>query len=68
MHSIYLVLGTALADQFCLFPNNILSRQFALRSKAQALALLAVPANLRVSITKADDKERLVFGGLQKIM
>ena len=27
MHSIYLVLG----DQFCLFPNNILSRQFALR-------------------------------------
>ena len=58
MHSIYLVLG----DQFCLFPNNILSRQFALRRPKRA----AVPANLRVSITKADDKERLVFGGLQK--
>ena len=59
MHSIYLVLG----DQFCLFPNNILSRQFALRRPKR----VAVPANLRVSITKADDKERLVFGsGLQK--
>lgn len=58
MHSIYLVLG----DQFCLFPNNILSRQFVLRRPKR----VAVPANLRVSITKADDKERLVFGGLQK--